>query len=210
VSSTDVDPPADAVAVAGRYLRVERPVTVATGLLVGLAGAAAVLTLSLGPALAVVAGLVVGVRLPVVRTGGETVLRTDADPGTVRADFAGPTPPSLALHWGVADGVVRTDDGARYEVSYLLGLRSQTLTVEPRETPGGLELAVRADGDPWATYTVDVEAADGGSRVRVAWRADRRFGLRRLPQWLVARRYRDAALVAQGYEPVSRDGRLSR
>jgi hypothetical protein len=201
--------PDDVRAVARRYVRVERPLTAGVVLLAAAVGGGAFLVLALVPALAVAAGVVVALRLPVVQSQGRAVLRTDADAGTARADFAGPTPPSLALQWGLADEVVPTDDGARYEVSYLLGLRSQTLTVETRETADGLELVVTADGQPWAVYTVAVEDGDD-TRATVAWRSDRRFGLRRLPQWLVARRYREAALAAQGYETVERDAHLGR
>lgn len=206
--SDPVDPPSEAVAVARRYLRVERAATVGFGVVVGLAGAAAVLALPLVPALAVVAGALVLFRVPVVRSAGAATLRTGADPETVRAAVAGPTPPPLALQWGIADEVTRTDDGARYEVTYALGLRSTTMTVAAREAGDETELVVTADGRPWATYAVRVEADGGGSRVRVEWTSDRRFGLRRLPQRVVARRYRGAALAAQGYETVRREGGL--
>jgi hypothetical protein len=208
-STTHVDPPADAVAVARRYRRVERPVTAVVVVGAAATGAGAVLSLPLVPALAVVVGVVAVLRVPVLRKRGRATLLTDADPETVRAEFEGATPPSLGLQWGVADAVHRTDDGARYEVSYLFGLLSQTLAVESGHPPNAdLELVVTADGDPWATYTATVSEADDGTEVSVAWESDRRFGLRRLPQALVARRYRDAALAAQGYEVEAREDRL--
>jgi hypothetical protein len=205
-----VDVPSDAAAVARRYLRVERPVSGAVAVGAGVAGAAAVLSLALLPALLVVVAIVVALRVPLFRKRGRATLRTDADPGTVRAEFESATPPPLAVQWGVADAVSRTDDGARYEVSYLFGLRSQTLAVARGHPPNAdLELVVTADGDPWATYTATVDDRDGETRVSVAWESDRRFALRRLPQALVARRYRDAALAAQGYEVVDREGGLA-
>jgi len=41
--------------------------------------------------------------------------------------------------------------------------------------------------------------------VDVEYMSTRRFGLRRVPQQLLAERYRDAALTAQGYTVVKRD-----
>jgi len=51
---------------------------------------------------AVLVGLVPGalVRVPVFRTSGTARLVTDADPGAVRAEFEGETPPPLAFQWG--------------------------------------------------------------------------------------------------------------
>jgi hypothetical protein len=207
--ATPVEVPPDAAAVAARYVRLERPVSAGVAVLAAGAGAAAVLSLALLPALAVVVGIVAAVRVPLFRKRGRATLRTDADPETVRAAFESATPPPLAIQWGVADTVARTDDGARYEVSYLFGLRSQTLSVRRTHPPNAdVELVVTADGDPWATYTATV-GGDDETRVSVAWASDRRFGLRRLPQALVARRYRDAALAAQGYEVEERDGGLA-
>jgi hypothetical protein len=51
---------------------------------------------------------------------------------------------------------------------------------------------------------VTVDGRPGGAAVEVEWNSDRRFGLRRLPLWLVTRGYRDATLSAQGYEAVDR------
>lgn len=207
--STPVENPPDATAVAQRYLRLERPVSAAVAVGAAVAGAAALLSLALLPALAVVVAILAALRVPLFRKRGRATLRTDADPEAVRADFESATPPPLAIQWGVADAVFRTDDGARYEVSYLFGLRSQTLTVESAHPPNAdIELVVAADGGPWATYTATASDDGDATTVSLAWESDRRFGLRRLPQALVARRYRDAALAAQGYEVVERDDRL--
>jgi hypothetical protein len=54
-----------------------------------------------------------------------------------------------------------------------------------------LEIVVTAGGRPWATYVVSIDERGGETVVDVALASDRRFGLRRLPQWLLARRYRD-------------------
>lgn len=209
--STPVEVPPEAAAVAERYLRLERPVSATVVLGAAAASAAAVLSLALVPALAAVVALLAALRVPVFRKRGRATLQTDADPTVVRADLESATPPPLAIQWGVADAVRRTDDGARYEVSYLFGLRSQTLAVERTHPPDAdLTLIVTADGNPWATYTATVSDRNGETEVSLAWESDRRFGLRRLPQALVARRYRDAALAAQGYEVDAREDRLCR
>jgi hypothetical protein len=166
------------------------------------------------PAVALAAVLVVLVRVPLLRVHGTTRLRTDDDPGTVVASFAGPTPPVLALRWGIADEIDAVDGEAVYRLSWLFGLRSAAMAVGSRTetTAGGdrrIELTVTVDGEPWATYTATVRGdGDGGATVEVAYGSDRRFGLRRLPTRLVARRHDDDALAAQGYAVVGRDAGL--
>lgn len=209
---SDIDIPPEAAAVATQYRRVERPISGAVAVLVALIVVAAVLWLPFLQAVVVAVVALAAVRVPVFRSNGSARLATDEDPDTVRADFEGPTPPPLALQWGIADAVRRTDGGAAYEVSYLFGLRSTHLVVETNAVGSDgrrLELVVTANGRPWGTYTVSITAADGGTTVDVDLRSDRRFGLRRLPQWLAAERYRVAALAAQGYTVVERDVGLS-
>ena len=209
-TTNPVDRPSEAVDVAQRYQRLERPLSYVVALLVGLAVGAAFLLFSLLQA--VLVGLALGalVRIPVFRTSGTARLITDADPETVRADFAGATPPPLAFQWGVADAVHPTDDGGIYEFSYLLGLRSTEMTVETRSNApdGDLELLVTAGGRPWATYTASISQDDDHTVVDVDWTSDRRFGLRRLPQQFVAERYRADALAAQGYTVAERETSL--
>lgn len=209
---SDVEVPPDAAAVAAQYRRLERPVSGAVAVLVALIVVAAVLWLPFLQAVVVAVVTLAAVRVPVLRSNGSARLATDEDPGTVRADFEGPTPPLLALQWGIADAVRRTDGGAAYEIASLFGLRSTHLAVEtnaPQADGRSLELVVTANGRPWGTYTVSIGGADGGTAVKTELRSNRRFGLRRLPQWLVAERYRVAALAAQGYTVVERDVGLS-
>jgi len=170
----------------------------------------AVLRLSLVGLLVVGLGLLVAIRVPLFVTGGTATLATDADPETVRAAFAGERPPPLVYQWAVADAVRPTEDGAAYDLDSLLGLRSVTMTVEPTETDDGVTLRVSLAGTEWARYDVTVEPApEGGTRVTVASTAERRFALRRLPDWVVGTRYRDAALEAQGYAVRDRSQSLS-
>lgn len=220
---TDADVPGEAAAVARRYRRVERPVSGGLALLGGLVATLALFVLPFAAALAVLIGVVVLLRMPIVRTAGTYRLTTDVPPGAVRDAFEGPTPPPLVFYWGLADTVRTTAESARYEVSYLFGLRSTVVVCEHRVRTGGgtdrtdggvddaadVELVVTVDGSPWATYDVSVAGDEDGATVDVAYRSERRFGLRRLPQRLVARRYRDEALAAQGYTVASDDGGLT-
>lgn len=212
-STPRADPPDEAVTVAGRYRRLERPLSTGFALLVAVGGVA--LAFSFLPTLqatVAVLALVAAVRVPVFTSAGTTRLRTDADPETVRESFAGPTPPVLAFQWGVADAVHPTDDGVRYDISYLFGLRSVEMRVETSTGDGDddpLELRVTAGGEPWATYRVSVAEDGGETVVDVAVDSDRRFGPNRLPQWVVAERYRVDALAAQGYAVERRDHSLS-
>lgn len=214
-STADADAvrtPPGAVRVARRYRRVERPVSAAMALLLGAVVAAALLRLRLVPALVVAIVVLAAVRVPVFRSVGSAELSTDADPRAVREAFVGPTPPPLALQWGIADARRSTDDGGVYEIRYLFGLRSVAMTVECRSPADGdsadVELVVTVDGRPWGTYAVSIHDRTGSTAVDVDWASDRRFGLRRLPQWLIAERYREAALAAQGYAVVDRDATI--
>ena len=210
VVTDGVDVPAEAAAVARRYLRTERLVSGAVAVGIGLCGAAAFLTLPPLWALVAVVALVAIARVPVFRTGGRSRLRTDADPEAVRETFTGPTPPPLVLQWGIADEVRTVDGRTVYELSYLFGLRSVEMQVDTAADDDGVELTVRVDGQPWGSYTARIEPTEAGAEAVVAVASDRKFGLRRLPQQFVARRFRDAALRAQGYEVVERSFSLSR
>jgi len=170
------------------------------------------LATSLVPAVLVGAVLVVVARSPVLRPEGTVRLRTEAPPAAVLASFTGPTPPVLAFQWGLADEVVAGDDAVTYQVSYLFGLRSVALTLRsrPESTADGdrVVLEPTANGRPRAPYSATVRPEDGGTAVDVEYVSDRRFGLRRLPQRLLAARYRDEALAVQGYEVVGRESSL--
>jgi hypothetical protein len=209
-SRRSVEPPEEAMTVARRYLRRERPLSVLVAVLVASVFVGTFLLTSLLPALAAGAVLVAVVRVPVLRPSGTVRLRTDADVGTVVDSFAGPTPPVLPFHWGIADRITADGDTATYRVSYLLGLRSVDVTVRSRTdtTPTGdrrVALEVTVDDQPRSTYTATVSRRNDRTVVEYEYTANRRFALRRLPQRIVADRYRDEALAVQGYTVVERD-----
>ncbi|MFC7021259.1 MULTISPECIES: hypothetical protein [Haloarcula] len=88
-------------------------------------------------------------------------------------------------------------------ISGRITVRSQTDT-----TPRGarrVELEVTVNDQPWATYTATISTDDDRTSVDVEYTSNRRFGLRRIPQQIVAERYRNEALTAQGYTVVERD-----
>lgn len=208
--STNVARPADALAVAERYARRERPLSVVVALALGSIFLATYLATSLVPGLLVAVLLLVLARAPVLRSRGTVRLRTDEDHGAVAEAFAGPTPPVLAFQWGVADEIATEDGVATYEFSYAFGLQSVEMTVEPRraDSPEGAHrvvLDVETNGRPWATYTATIRSDGDGTSIDVEYESNRRFGLRRLSQWYVAARYYDHALLAQGYEVVEHD-----
>lgn len=212
-SESDTAVPAEAAAVARRYRRLERPTSFAVALAFGLVVGVAFVTLALVQALVVALLAAVVLRFPVFRSGGRTTLATDATPEAVRRDFGSARPPVLAFQWGIADEVRETDEGWAYEIPYLFGLRSAEMTVECRRDEdaddGDLELVVTAESQPWGTYHVTIDEDGDETVVEVTHRSDRRFGLRRLPQWFVARRYRDATLTAQGYTVRDREAGLT-
>jgi hypothetical protein len=208
---TDVEPPDEALTVTRRYLRRERPLSV----LVAAVGAAAVvltyLVTSLLLAVVVFVTYLAVVRAPIIRSRGTARLETDDDPEDVVDAFTGPTPPVLVFQWGIADGITVDGETVTYHISYLFGLRSVDVTVRARTnpTPGErtVELAITANDHPWASYAVSIYEERDRTVVEYEYAADRRFGLRRVPQRIVAERYRDGALEAQGYVVTERDER---
>lgn len=206
----DIDRPRAALPVARRYLGRERSLSALVVALVVAVFVGTLLVTSLLAAIAVGAVLVAALRAPLFRPQGTVRLRTDDDPASVVDSFAGPTPPVLPFHWGIADEITARDGAVTYHTSYLLGLRSVDVAVcaETDTTPGGarrVELELTADGRPWASYTVTVDRSNGETVVAYEYTSTRRFGLRRVPQRIVAARYRDEALEAQGYTVVARD-----
>ena len=208
-SGTDAGRRREVTAVAERYLRVERLASNSFAVLAVAVFLGTGLLTSLLPAV-VVGLLLVGVaRAPVLQTSGTVRLRTDDGPDAVVDALTGPTPPVVPLQWGMADEIDADGDAVTYRTSFLFGLRTATVTVRTRtETaPDGsrrVELDLEENGDPWGTYTADVSGGDGRTEVDVEYASDRRFGVRRLPQALVAGRCRDEALAAQGYTVVER------
>jgi len=209
-STQDVDRPEAARAVAEQYLRWERPVSALVALLVALVFLGTFRITSLLPAVAVGAVLLFAVRAPIIRSRGTVRLRSDDDPETVVESFVGPTPPVLVFQWGIADEITARDGSVTYRISYLLGLRSVEMTVRAQTTAledGGqqVELDVTADDQPWSTYTVTISRQNEQTSIEYEYTANRRFGLRRIPQRVIADRYRDTALEKQGYTVVERN-----
>ncbi len=208
-SRRTVDRPREALVVAKRYLRRERPLSALIFVLAAAGFLGTFVATSLIPAVVVGVLLIVVARAPIIEARGTVRLRTDEDAESVVESFTGATPPILVFQWGIADEIVTEDETVTYRLSYLFGLRSVEVTVETRtdRLPDGsrrVELELAVGGQPWSTYVV-VDTRDDGTVVEYEYTAERRFGLRRVPQRIVARRYRDEALEAQGYAVVERD-----
>ncbi|MFC6874800.1 hypothetical protein [Halobellus marinus] len=209
-STRTVDRPREARAAAQRYLRRERPLSALIVVLAVAGFLGTFIATSLAPAVVVGGLLIIVARAPIIESRGTVRLRTDEDAESVAESFTGPTPPILVFQWGIADEIRTGDEVVTYRLSYLFGLRSVEVTVDTRtdRTPDGsrrIELEVTVDGQPWSTYVVTVDTRDDGTVVEYEYTADRRFGLRRVPQRIVANRYRDEALEAQGYAVVERN-----
>lgn len=201
-----VEIPSKAAAIAQRYLRIERPATALGAVVTFLIALTPLFLLPLVRALIVTVVVLVLYRLPVFRADGSVDLVTDVDPDTVKDAFESPIPPTLALTWGPADSVRRTEDGGRYEKSYLFGLQSVTYTTELRQlsSSGEFELVVTENGTPWMSYTVTIRDHGGKTSVTIDGVSDRGFAPRRAIQWLIAKQFRDKTLEAQGYTVVKR------
>lgn len=208
--SNTIERPQDGLRVAKRYLRRER---LLSGLVIVVVVSLFLLSYvvtSLFPAVVVAVILIVIARAPILQSNGTVRLLTDTEFEAVVETFTGPTPPVLTLQWGVADAVIMEDRTPKYPTSYFLGLRSAEPSVHTRTvtTPNEdqqVELEILVNEKPWATYTARISDDDGQTTIEVEYTSERRFGLRRVPQQVLARRYRDAALSAQGYTVVERD-----
>lgn len=194
--------------LVARYRRTERLIRAGTILALTAATVAVALVADLLVAGVVFLVLLVALRAPLVNPSGTTVAVTDADSEAVRDAVAGPYPPMLSLVWGRADEVAATETGGRCEWSLLWGLRSATVAWEAEPVDGGQRVTYRVDGTPVATYDVAVARESGETVVRIDAGYVRRVGLRVLPSFLAATRYRDAVWAAQGYELRERDWSL--
>lgn len=208
--STNFERSQEVVDVAQEYLKRERPLNALVVILAVSVFLGTYLVTSLLPAVLVGVTVLIGMRFPIFRSNGAVQLRSSDDLNAVTGEFSGPVPPVLALQWGVADDISTGDATARYSVSYLFGLRSVDMTVETEtDSPAGgdcvIESEVTVDDQPWATYTSTVSDMGEYTAIDVTYTSDRRFGLRRVPQQLIANRYRDEALSVQGYTVVTRD-----
>lgn len=186
----NADIPSRASNIVQKYERAERPVSIAFAALVGFVCAVALLSLSFGLAVVVVLVVLALFRAPVIRFSGTAELVTDADSASVINDFTSACPPVLAFLWGNADRVKPTEDGTIYERSWFLGLRSVTFQTEVRalssngaEDNENLGIVVTTGKRPRATYTVTIHDEENQTRVVYEWESDRRFALRRVPQW---------------------------
>lgn len=168
------------------------------------------------PAIVVIALLIVLLAVPLYKSGGDIELTTGRDADTVADDFAGSVPPILALQAVLADEIRRTETGFEYDLSSALGLWSTTMRIEidratddPDPTKTGFTLDVSVGDQSWGTYAVTAREREGKTDVTIEAASNRRFGIRRLPDWVVARRYRDRLFDAQGYTLVAERSALS-
>jgi hypothetical protein len=209
-SGNDIERSPEALEVTERYLGRERPLSALVVVLAVSVFLGTYIATSILPAVVVAAILLVAVRAPVVQSRGAIRLRTDEELETVVDEFSGPTPPILALQWGLASEVITEDSRAIYPVSYLFGLRSVEVAVHTHTdttSNGGylIESEVTLNDQPWGRYTSAISSTDERTIIAVEYTSKRRFGLRRIPQQLLAKRYRDDVLAAQGYTVVERD-----
>lgn len=209
-STQNIERPQAALAVAKQYLRRERLLSTLLVVVVMVVFLVTYLATSAVPATVVGALLVLITRAPLLQPHGTVRLRTEDGIDAVVSSFMSPTPPVLAFQWGIADAITRSNGAVTYQISYLLGLRSVEMTVYTQQTttPGGehrMELEVTAADQSWATYTAVISQQNSQTHIEYEYTANRRFGLRRLPQRIVAARYRDAILAAQEYTVVERN-----
>lgn len=155
-------------------------------------------------------GLAIILRVPLFGTASSTRLETDETPEAVRSAFQGPRPPVLPFQWGRADSIESTETGGRYTFSTTFGLSETVMETEFR--PQGddeFDLVVTVEGSAWGTYHVSLDREGTTTVLDVTVTSDRRFGIRQLPKFVAANRYRTAALEVQGYRVRDRDRSLN-
>ena len=209
-STTTIDRSQEALAVANRYHRRERTLTVLVAVVAVSLYLGVYAVTSLLPAVATAVVLLVAVRAPLFQSRGAYRLKTDDDPEAVVDAFTGPTPPILAFKWGLADEVTTREKTATYHISSLFGLRSAEMTVQQQteSTANGahrVTVEILANDKPWATYTAIISQKDDDTIIDVEYTSNQRFGLRQIPNQIFGNRYRDDALAAQGYTMLERE-----
>jgi len=174
---------------------------------------AILLTLPYLPALAVIIVLLGTLAAPLFTTGGTIELTTDRSPAAVRDEFTSATPPVVGFQAALADEIRPTETGAEYDLSTALGLRSATMVVETKrfedDADADVEIVVTVGDKPWGRYTVRTHKRGGDTAVTITAVPDRRFGVRRLPDFVFGRRYRRHLFDGQGYTLVDDDTSLS-
>jgi hypothetical protein len=93
-----VNRPREALDIAKRYLRRERPLSALIVVLAAAGFLGTFLATSLVPAVVVGVLLIVVARVPIIESRGTVRLRTDEDAESVAESFTGPTPPILVFH----------------------------------------------------------------------------------------------------------------
>jgi len=215
--------PAVVRTAARRYWRRTLALRVLVALVYFPVSVAILFTLPYLPALAVIVVLLGTLAAPLFNTGGTIELTTDRSPAAVREDFMSATPPVVGFQAALADEIRPTETGAEYDLSTAFGLRSATMTIETERLAGDsdpgndaatdsnadLEIVVTVDDKPWGRYRVATSERDDGTAVTITMRPDRRFGVRRLPDFVFGRRYRRQLFDGQGYTLVADDTSLS-
>jgi len=216
-SAVDTAIPADVRNAARGYWRRTLAFRVLVGFGYFVVSVAILLTLPYLPALAIIVVFLGTLAAPVFKSGGRIELTTDRDADAVRDDFTDGLPPVLGFQAALADDIRATETGVAYDLSSIFGLRSATMTVETKQfaasdadsdpnttdSNADLEIVVTVGDKPWGRYRVTTTERDGATAVTITMVPDRRFGVRRLPDFLFGRRYRSRLFDGQGYSLVA-------
>ncbi|RQG99478.1 hypothetical protein [Natrarchaeobius oligotrophus] len=96
-ASSDREVPPSVAAIAHRYRRLERLLSIALATVAVVAAVAVIVSAPFLAAVAFVVLLLGFLRIPCFEVSGTLELETNADPEAVLADFEGDTPPVLAF-----------------------------------------------------------------------------------------------------------------
>lgn len=134
-STRPVDRPQEALAIARRYLRRERPLSALVVVLAVVVFLGTFVATSLVPVVVLGTLLIVVARAPIIESRGTVCLRTDADAESVVESLAGPTPPVPVFQRGIAK---RYRDEALEAQGYVLIGRDEQYGVAIRTVPDQL------------------------------------------------------------------------
>lgn len=187
-----------------RYLIAERSLRVALISIILFIFFAIYVRTSIFLSVIVAAGMVVCIRLPIIKPRGTVQLETDLNADTVAASFSGDMPPMLAFQWGLADEIYSEGTVTKYKISYLFGTQTVEMAINTRaivtpEQAYQVEIDVSGEEKPWAQYQVVTRQGAERRVIEYKYEAARRFSVLRLFQRIIANRYRDDVLAVQGY-----------
>lgn len=153
-------------------------------------------------------------RSPIYHRDVHIELETDKDVESVFDEFSGPLSPALTFTWAIAQSIDCEGESVEYEIPGQLGISSGSIKASSTdslcedEKSQNLRIDLTSDGHPIWENNIQIKSGETKTNIQIDSVSKRRFGLIRLPQFLLTDRYFDQAMEAQGYDVIGRTTRL--